>query len=63
MCCASLLETVTEKTQPKFAPPCVNNPYFLYALYVPIVPGQRGYRKLTQYRAMPHLDAGGRKRI
>ncbi len=40
MCCASLHETVTEKTYPKLAPLRVDNPYFLYAPYFPIVPQQ-----------------------
>ena len=40
MCCASLLETVTEKTCQILAPLCVNNPYFLYAPYFPTVPQQ-----------------------
>jgi hypothetical protein len=34
---------------PKLAPLCVNNPHFLYAHYVPIVPGQHANRKLTHY--------------
>jgi hypothetical protein len=47
MCCASLLETVTQKNWPELAPLWVNNPHFLCAPYIPIVPGQRTNRKLT----------------
>lgn len=41
MCFPSLHEAVTEKTCPTLAPLCVNNPYFLYVPYFPIVLGYR----------------------
>jgi hypothetical protein len=43
MCCASLLETVTEKNYPTLAPLCVNNPYFLYAPYFPTTTALYGH--------------------
>ena len=52
MCCASLLETVTEKNWPKLTPRCVNNAYFLYPAHAAIAGmprrlGCHGYREIA----------------